>query len=68
MGKVMVIIGGTLVVLGLVIHFLPSEFRPFRLPGDIRVERENFRLYIPITTCILASIILSLVLGLIRRL
>lgn len=38
------------------------------LPGDIRVERENFRLYIPIATMLLFSALLSLVLYVIRRL
>lgn len=39
-----------------------------RLPGDIRVERENVRFYFPITSMILISIVLSLLLNLIRRL
>jgi len=38
-----------------------------RLPGDIRIERENFRFYFPITTMILASIILTLISWLIRK-
>lgn len=39
-----------------------------RLPGDVRIERENVRIYFPITSMILISIALSLLLGLIRRL
>lgn len=39
-----------------------------RLPGDVRVERENVRFYFPITSMILVSIVLSLLLNLIRRL
>jgi hypothetical protein len=38
-----------------------------RLPGDIVIERENFRLYLPITTSILVSIVLSLILWLLNR-
>lgn len=38
-----------------------------RLPGDIRIERENIRIYIPITTMILLSILLTIILNLIRR-
>jgi hypothetical protein len=38
-----------------------------RLPGDIVIERENFRLYLPITTSILISIVLSLILWLLNR-
>jgi hypothetical protein len=38
-----------------------------RLPGDIVIERDNFRLYIPITTSLLISVVLSLVLWLLNR-
>ncbi|WP_245426608.1 DUF2905 domain-containing protein [Phyllobacterium bourgognense] len=38
-----------------------------RLPGDILIERENFTMYVPITTGLLASIVLSLILWLINR-
>jgi hypothetical protein len=36
------------------------------LPGDIRIERENFRFYFPLVTCLLLSLVLSLVLWIIR--
>ena len=39
-----------------------------RLPGDIRVEREGFRFYAPLTSMIIISIVLTLVLSLVRRL
>ncbi len=38
-----------------------------RLPGDIIIERENFRFYFPLTTSILISLILSLLIWLFRR-
>jgi hypothetical protein len=38
-----------------------------RLPGDIVIERESFRLYLPITTSILVSIVLSVILWLLNR-
>ncbi len=38
-----------------------------RLPGDIVIERENFRLYIPITTALILSIVLSLIVWLVSR-
>ena len=38
-----------------------------RLPGDIVIERENFRLYIPIATSIIVSVLLSLLLWLLYR-
>ncbi len=39
-----------------------------RLPGDIVVERENFRFYFPVATCIAVSVVLTAILGLIRYL
>jgi hypothetical protein len=39
-----------------------------RLPGDIRIERDNFRFYFPLVTCLLLSLILSLVVWFIRLL
>nr|NIQ93118.1 DUF2905 domain-containing protein [Desulfuromonadales bacterium] len=38
-----------------------------RLPGDIVIERENFRLYLPITTSLLVSVILTVILSLLNR-
>lgn len=37
-----------------------------RLPGDIRIEGENGRFYFPVTTCLLLSLVLSLLMGLVR--
>lgn len=39
-----------------------------RLPGDIRIERENFRFYFPLATCLLLSLLLSLVIWAVRSL
>ncbi|WP_425389516.1 DUF2905 domain-containing protein [Ekhidna sp.] len=59
MGKILILIGLVLVVLGAILEFAPNI--PLgRLPGDIRIERENFSFYFPITTCILISLILML--------
>lgn len=38
-----------------------------RLPGDIVVERDNFRLYLPVTSMLLVSVLVSVVLWLLRR-
>ena len=38
-----------------------------RLPGDIVIERDNFRLYIPLATSLLASVVISVILWLINR-
>ncbi|HXI01590.1 MAG TPA: DUF2905 domain-containing protein [Candidatus Saccharimonadales bacterium] len=66
--RILVVVGLALVALGLLLYALPSV--PFlgRLPGDIRIERPGFRLYVPITSCIVASLILTFILWLISRL
>ena len=46
---------------------LIARFGLGRLPGDIVIERENFRLYIPIMTSLIVSIVLSVILWLINR-
>ena len=65
-----IIAGGVLIVIaGIVIYFFHDRLHWIgRLPGDIRIEKENFRFYFPITTMILFSIILSLLLWLLRKL
>ncbi|HEX8874318.1 MAG TPA: DUF2905 domain-containing protein [Nitrosospira sp.] len=61
MQRALVLIGVIFLVAGLVWPWLSRL--PFgRLPGDIIVERENFRLYFPITTGLLVSLVLSLLL------
>lgn len=39
-----------------------------RLPGDVRIERENVRIYVPLVSMLIVSVILSVLLGLFRRL
>jgi hypothetical protein len=51
--------GWLLIVLGPVWVFAPLLPLLGRLPGDIKIEGENSRIYIPITTCILLSLVLS---------
>ena len=66
MARWLVILGVVLVVLGLLWPWL-TKLGLGRLPGDIVIERENFRLYIPITTSLLISVVLSLILWLLNR-
>jgi len=63
-GKLIVIIGVVATLVGLVLW---SGFAPKwlgRLPGDIRIEREHFSFYFPIVTCIVLSVVLSLLFSL----
>ncbi|WP_345973099.1 DUF2905 domain-containing protein [Sulfurimonas diazotrophicus] len=65
--KWLIIAGIALVVVGLLLHFLPGLFGWFgRLPGDIRIENEHSRIYIPITTMVVISIVLTLLVNLFR--
>ena len=68
-GKYIIMAGVAIVVLGVVIYFFHDKLHWIgRLPGDIRVERENFRFYFPITTMILFSLLITVILQIIRRL
>ena len=67
-GKYILIAGAFLVVVGMVVYFFGDKLHWIgRLPGDIRVERENFRFYVPITTMILLSLLITLILNVIKR-
>jgi hypothetical protein len=67
MGKILIIIGLVLIVSGLVIQYSDRLSFLGKLPGDIRIEKENFSVYIPLATSILISILLSAVLYLFNR-
>ena len=56
-----------MVVAGLVVHFAPRFPWPGRLPGDIVIDRGNYKMYIPITTSILLSVLISVILYLINK-
>lgn len=67
-GKYVLFIGIALVVLGIIIYFFHDKLHWIgRLPGDIRIEKANFRFYFPITTMILFSLVLTVVIGVIRK-
>ena len=66
MQRTLIIIGVVLIVLGLLWPVL-QKMGLFRLPGDIAIEKENFRFYFPITTAIIISVILSLIFWLFRK-
>lgn len=66
-GKLLIVIGAVLMIAGLFFTF--GWKIPFlgRLPGDIRIQREHFSFYFPLTTCVLISVLLSLILWFFRR-
>jgi hypothetical protein len=67
MAKTLVLLGIAIVVVGLVLWGLSSIPYVGRLPGDIYIRRGNFTFYFPVVTCILISIILSILFSLMRR-
>jgi len=66
-GKILIVLGLLLAVAGLVLSF--SSKLPWlgHLPGDISITRERFSFYFPLATCVIISVILSLVLYFFRR-
>jgi hypothetical protein len=65
-GWVLLVLGLVIAGVGLVSIFAPSIPWLGRRPGDTRIERENFRMYFPLMTCLLLSVALTLVAWLVR--
>lgn len=65
-GPLLVAAGAVLVLVGLLVWSGGLGWFG-RLPGDIHIERETFRVYIPIVSMLLVSLVLSLVLYVVRR-
>jgi hypothetical protein len=66
-GKIIIVAGLVLIAFG-VIWMLADELGLGRLPGDIVIERGNFRIYLPIATSLIVSVAVSIVLWLVSRL
>lgn len=68
-GKYILIAGLLVAITGIIIYFFHDYLKWVgRLPGDIRIEKENFRFYFPITTMIIFSVILTAVVTVIKKL
>ena len=65
-GWVLVMVGLLITGVGVIWLWGSSLFWFGRLPGDIVIEREQFRFYFPLATCILLSLLLSAVLWIVR--
>lgn len=65
-GALIIVAGMLVLVIGVLMYFGALSWFG-RLPGDIRVERESVRFYVPITSMLLLSVALSLLLYLVRR-
>ena len=66
-GRILIYLGLFLVILGIALTLVGRIPWLGHLPGDITIERERFTFYFPLATCLIISIILSLVLYLFRR-
>jgi hypothetical protein len=67
MGRILAIFGGVLMIIGIALGTGFGAGWLGRLPGDIRIERGQTAFYFPIVTCIILSIVLTLLLSLFRR-
>jgi len=65
-GWILLVLGLVLAGVGLIWILAPSIPWLGRLPGDIRIERENFRFYFPLMTCLILSVFLTLIMCIIR--
>ncbi|MRR33611.1 DUF2905 domain-containing protein [bacterium] len=67
LGKALIVLGLIIAALGVVLSF--SDRIPWlgRLPGDIFIRKGNFSFYFPLATCVVISIILSLIFLLLRK-
>ncbi|MDR4509079.1 MAG: DUF2905 domain-containing protein [Candidatus Brocadiaceae bacterium] len=66
-GKTLIFLGIIMIVFG--IFFMIGNKIPFlgKLPGDISVQKKNFNFYFPITTCIIISVILTIIMKFIGK-
>ena len=67
LGKLLIVFSGVIFVLGLALWSGFGASWLGRLPGDIRIERGHSTFYFPIVTCIIISVVLSLIFSLFRR-
>jgi hypothetical protein len=67
-GKWIIAIGLFVVIVGVVVYFFHDKLHWIgRLPGDIRIEKENFKFYFPIATMIIFSLLLTLIIQVVKR-
>lgn len=67
-GKWIIGAGILIIIVGIIIYFFHDKLNWIgRLPGDIRIEKENFRFYFPLVTMILLSLAATFIIWLIRK-
>ncbi|MGA1977136.1 MAG: DUF2905 domain-containing protein [Bacteroidales bacterium] len=67
-GKILAALGVIFIIAGLIIWFAGGKLGWIgHLPGDIRIEKENFRFYFPVTTMIIISVLITLILWIVKK-
>ena len=67
-GKWLIFIGAVIMLVGLIMWLFHDKLNWIgRLPGDIHIEKENFRFYFPVTSMILLSILISVIASLVKK-
>jgi hypothetical protein len=68
LARTLIVLGLVILAVGLILQYAPGLLSWFgRLPGDIHIERGNTRIYVPITSMILVSLLLTLIINLFLR-
>jgi len=67
LGKTLIIFGMIIVALGVILTFAGKVPWLGKLPGDIYIKRDNFTFYFPLATCILLSVLISLIFWLLKK-
>jgi Protein of unknown function (DUF2905) len=67
--NILIAVGASILVLGVVLRYFPGAFSWFgNLPGDIRREGENTTVFIPITSMLVVSVVVTVLLNVLARL
>ncbi len=67
-GKMLIFAGIAIALIGAVVYWAGDKLSWFgRLPGDLRIEKENFRFYFPVTSLVLVSLLLNLLIFFVKR-
>ncbi len=67
-GKIIIVIGIFLIILGFIFYVFSDKLQWFgNLPGDIKIKKEHFTFYAPITSMILISIVISFIIWIIGK-
>lgn len=68
LARLLIAIGVVVLLIGIVMLIWPKLPMPGKLPGDITIQRDSFRLFIPIATSIVISVVLTIVVNVVLRL